>query len=82
MKPSLFGELKRRKVIRVAVAYAVVALAVMEAADLIVAALYLPERANQLIVVLAVLGFPISVTVHRHVRAGPERSAGLRQGSP
>jgi TolB-like protein/tetratricopeptide (TPR) repeat protein len=61
MKPSLFGELRRRKVIRVALAYAVVALAVMEAADLIVAALYLPEQANQIIVLLAVLGFPITV---------------------
>ncbi len=84
MKPSLFGELKRRKVIRVAVAYAVVALAVMEAADLIVAALYLPERANQLIVVLAVLGFPISVALAWAFEITPEGVRREREpdGSP
>ena len=72
MKPSLFGELKRRKVIRVALAYGVVALAVMEAADLIVAALYLPAQANQIIVVLAVLGFPISVALAWAFEVTPE----------
>ena len=84
MKPSLFGEMKRRKVIRVALAYAVVALAVMEAADLIVAALYLPERTNQLIVVLAVLGFPISVALAWAFEITPEGVRREREpdGSP
>jgi len=72
MRPTLFAEVKRRKVLRVALAYAVVALAVMEAADLILPALYLPDWAYRLIVILAVLGFPIAVSLAWAFEITPE----------
>ena len=84
MRPSLFGELKRRKVLRVALAYAVVALAVMEAADLILPVLYLPEWAYRLIVIVAVLGFPIAVSLAWAFEVTPEGVRREREadGSP
>lgn len=84
MRPSLFGEIKRRKVLRVAVAYAVVALAVMEAADLIVPVLYLPEWVYRFTVIVAVLGFPIAVSLAWAFEITPEGVRREREpdGSP
>jgi TolB-like protein len=57
------SELQRRKVFRVALVYAVVALGVIEAADLTFPALYLPDGAYQLVVILAIAGFPVIVAL-------------------
>ena len=53
---TLFQEFKRRNVIRVAVAYAIMSWLVMQVADMAVPALHLPEWVNSLIFLLVVLG--------------------------
>ena len=60
---SLFVELKRRKVVRVAVVYAATAFAVLEAADLLLPRMGVPEWAMNFIVGLVVLGFPIALVL-------------------
>ncbi len=58
-----FKELKRRKVYRVAAVYAAVAFVVVEAADLVFPALNIPSWAYSLVVVLALLGFPLALVL-------------------
>jgi len=60
-RPSLFEELKRRKVWRVATFYAAAAFVVWQVADIALPALGLPETAMTWLVVLAIAGFPIAV---------------------
>ncbi|UCC83479.1 MAG: hypothetical protein JSW46_00670, partial [Gemmatimonadota bacterium] len=60
---GFLAELKRRRVTRVAVVYAVVTFAVLQAADIIVPALQLPEWTLTLLVVVTLLGFPISLVL-------------------
>jgi len=56
---SFLSELKQRKVIRAAIAYVVVAWAIMEGGALILDALGLPAWTVTLLVVFAILGFPL-----------------------
>ena len=58
---SLFAELKRRNVIRVAVAYFIVAWLLLQVADTLVPALHLPEWFNSGVALLLILGFPIAI---------------------
>ena len=58
---SLLQEAGRRHVARVAVLYAAVAFAIMEAADIIIPALGLPEWSIRWVIALALLGFPITL---------------------
>ena len=60
---NLFAELSRRKVIRVAVTYGVVAFAVIEAADIIVSAISLPPQFVVFVIVAVFLGFPIAIVL-------------------
>jgi TolB-like protein/tetratricopeptide (TPR) repeat protein len=60
---SLFEELKRRKVVRVAVVYAATAFAIVQAADVMLPRLGVPDWTLTLIVVLVVLGFPVAVVL-------------------
>jgi TolB-like protein len=62
MNPFL-DELKRRKVVRVAVVYAATAFVLLQAADLLVAGLRLPEWVFPTITALLVLGFPVAVVL-------------------
>ncbi len=62
MKPFL-AELKRRKVVRVAIVYVVVGLVVVEAANNLLPALNLPSWTVTLVVALAILGFPVAVAL-------------------
>lgn len=57
------GELQRRKVIRVAVTYGVVAWLVVQVAEAVFDPLRLPDWTLTLVVVLAILGFPIAVAL-------------------
>lgn len=59
--PSFLHELSRRRVIRVTIAYAVVAWVVTEVASTVFPALRLPEWTVTLVIILAVLGFPVAV---------------------
>ena len=58
---SFWQELKRRKVIRVAVVYLVVGWAIVEATSVLFPALLLPDWTQRLVVILALLGFPAAV---------------------
>jgi hypothetical protein len=60
---SLFDEIRRRKVFRVAAVYAATAFVVLQAADLALPRLGVPEWAMSLIVVLLVLGFPVALVL-------------------
>jgi len=58
---SLWLELKRRKVVRVAVVYAATAFAVLQAADIMLEQMNVPEWGMGLVVAFVVLGFPIAL---------------------
>ena len=58
-----YQELKRRKVIRVAVVYALVAWVVVEVASVMFPGLLLPEWSVRLVIGLAVIGFPIALVM-------------------
>jgi adenylate cyclase len=60
---KFWKELKRRKVIRVAVAYILVAWIMVEVASVLLPALLLPDWSLRLVTVLALLGFPIAVVL-------------------
>jgi len=57
---GLFQELKRRNVIKVTIAYIIVAWLLLQVSDTLVPALYLPDWFQSGIVVLLILGFPIA----------------------
>lgn len=58
---SFWYELSRRRVFRVAIAYGVVAWAVTEVASTVFPALRLPDWTLTLVIILAILGFPLAV---------------------
>lgn len=60
---TFFAELKRRKVIHVAVVYGIVAFAVIQAADIMIPALNLPENFVTFIVVATLLGYPLAIVL-------------------
>jgi adenylate cyclase len=62
-RSGFFAELKRRKVVRVAVVYAATAFVILQAADIMLPRLGVPEWAMSLIVVLVVLGFPLALVL-------------------
>ena len=73
---GFIGELQRRKVIRVAVAYGVVAWVVVQVAETVFEPLQLPPWALTLVVVLAILGFPVALALAWAFEATP---GGLRR---
>lgn len=60
---GLVREIRRRRLFRVGAVYAAAAFAVMEAADLMLPRLGLPDWTVTLVVVLAVLGFPLALVL-------------------
>ncbi len=58
---SLFQELKRRNVFRVAVAYLVLAWVVLQITDLVAPALHLPDWTMTMVVFLGFVGFPFAI---------------------
>src|SRR5262245_45606675 len=60
---SFLEELKRRKVVRTAIAYAAIGFAVIQAADVIFPRIPLPGWTVSLVVWLAILGFPVVVAL-------------------
>jgi TolB-like protein/Flp pilus assembly protein TadD len=62
-RPSFLEELKRRKVVRVALVYGATTFAVLQAADIIVPRLQLPDWTITLLLVIALLGFPIALAL-------------------
>ncbi|HJW37725.1 MAG TPA: tetratricopeptide repeat protein [Candidatus Udaeobacter sp.] len=71
-KPSFFGELKRRNVYKVAIAYAVVAWLLMQIASQIFPFFEIPNWAVRLVVLLLIIGFPIALIIAWAFEATPE----------
>ncbi|HEY4273544.1 MAG TPA: tetratricopeptide repeat protein [Candidatus Udaeobacter sp.] len=69
---SLFAELKRRNVYKVAVAYAVVAWLLIQVATQVFPFFELPNWAVQMVVLAAVIGFPIAVVCSWAFEMTPE----------
>jgi len=69
---SLWSELKRRNVFRVAAAYAVVAWLLIEVADTIFPRLGLPEWTVTLVIALLILGFPLALVLSWAYEITPE----------
>ena len=70
--PLFLAELKRRKVTRVAVVYAVVGIGVIEGAQLLFEALALPLVAWRVLAILIFLGFPVALVLAWAVEVTPE----------
>src|SRR6478672_10578367 len=62
-RSGLLADLKRRRLVRVLVLYAVVGWVVIEVASVVLPALQLPSWAVTLVTVLVVLGFPIAAAL-------------------
>jgi TolB-like protein/tetratricopeptide (TPR) repeat protein len=60
---SFFAELKRRKVVRVAVVYAATAFVVLQATELFTSGLGLPDWFFPAVTVLLILGFPVALVL-------------------
>ena len=59
--PNFISELKKRKVFNSAAIYLATAFVILQAAQIIIPALLIPEWTLRLLVVLAILGFPIVI---------------------
>jgi len=75
---NFYQELKRRKVIRVAIVYVVVAWIIVEAASVMFPGLLLPEWSVRLVIGLAILGFPIALVMAWAIELTPD---GLKSDS-
>src|SRR6266496_3969152 len=69
---NFFGELKRRNVYKVAVAYAIVGWLVMQIAATVVPALHLSDAITSAVVLLVILGFPIALILAWALELTPE----------
>jgi len=58
---SLFAELKRRNVFKVAAAYIIVSWLIMQAGDTLAPALHLPDWVNSALAFFLILGFPLAL---------------------
>src|SRR5258708_2088607 len=63
MMGNLFAELKRRHIYRMAAAYAVVAWVLIQLVNNVAPALRFPEWAPTLVIVLLLVGFPITLLI-------------------
>lgn len=83
MTDGIWQDLKRRRVFRVGAAYVAIAFATLEGADLVLPRLGLPDRALTVLVVLAVIGFPIALGLSWAYRlSGRGRSASIQAEAP
>lgn len=71
-KQSFISELKRRQVVRVALVYGAVSFAVLQAADIIVPRLQLPDWVITFVLAIALLGFPIALVLGWAFELTPE----------
>src|SRR5688500_14283242 len=69
---GFFEEIKRRKVYRVAAAYAVVAAGAIQLASAIFPAWELPTWSLRLVILLLLIGFPISLILAWALEVTPE----------
>jgi adenylate cyclase len=69
---TFFSELKRRKVVRAAVVYIVVAWIVVEVASVVLPGLLLPDWSERLVLAMAILGFPLALVLAWAFEMTPE----------
>src|SRR5438270_7506851 len=69
---SFFGELKRRNVYKVAVAYAVVAWLLVQVATQVFPFLEIPNWVVRLVIAVVAIGFPIALVIAWAFEATPE----------
>src|SRR5438270_9339820 len=69
---SFFGELKRRNVYKVAVAYAIVGWLLVQVATQVFPFLEIPNWVVRLIIAIVVIGFPIALVIAWAFEATPE----------
>jgi hypothetical protein len=82
---SLFAELKRRKVLRVAGLYVVASWLVMQVAEFLIGLGALPESTGQWIFLLLTIGYPIALIFSWFFDIRPRgvvRDADIREGQP
>ncbi|MDX1395176.1 MAG: hypothetical protein R3195_12335 [Gemmatimonadota bacterium] len=60
---SLWEDLKRRRVVRAAAAYIAIAFAVLEGAELVLPRLGLPDAILTILVICAIIGFPLALAL-------------------
>ena len=77
--PGFFAELRRRRVVRVAVVYAIAGWVVIEVASTMLPGLHLPEWTVTLVIALVVLGFPIAFMMGWMFDIGP---GGVQRTAP
>ncbi len=58
---SIFRELKRRNVFRIAIAYVIVAWLLLQVGDTLAPALHLPDWVNSTLAFFLILGFPLAL---------------------
>jgi TolB-like protein/Flp pilus assembly protein TadD len=71
-KPSFFSELKRRNVYKIAVAYAVVAWLILQAASILLPTFEAPAWGMKVVVMLVLLGFPAALVFSWAFEITPE----------
>ena len=76
---NFWSELRRRKVIRAAVVYVIVAWLVVEVASVTFPELLLPDWSVRLVIALAIVGFPLSMVLAWAFDLSPE---GLQRETP
>jgi len=69
---SVWGELKRRNVVRVAIAYAVVAWLLLQVADVVLDNIEAPTWVFQAILLLLIIGFPVALILAWAFELTPE----------
>ncbi len=82
---SFLGEIKRRKVFKVAAVYAVMAWLVIQIIDVINEPLQLPERLDTVVIVLLAVGFPIAMVLAWAFDLSPDgikAESALQAGDP
>jgi adenylate cyclase len=81
-KPESFlEELKRRKVVRVAIVYAAVAWGVAQVADVALSTFGAPLWVMQSVMVLLALGFPLAVVLALGIRRDPDGDSERRSSN-
>ena len=76
-----YHELRRRKVIRVAIVYAFVAWLLIEVASVVFPGLLLPDWTVRLVIALAIIGFPIALVMAWAIELTPDGIKGDSGGS-
>ena len=69
---SVWGELKRRNVVRVAIAYAIVSWLILQLTDVLVSILSLPEWVGRFVLLIVIIGFLLALILSWAYELTPE----------